>query len=408
MLLFLAAVLMTGAVAWALARPLLRPLAAPEAASAFNAAVYRDQLKELERDVARGALAESEAAVARTEIERRLLSAGARAETSATATGASRTAALLVGAAIAIAGGGIYLALGDPAAPDRPLSARVDGEKAIPGGDPMHGEMNDLMRQLAQKLESNPSDPQGWALMARSLMRLERAPEAVDAYRRAIDLSGGGDDALRAEYAEARIVAAEGVVDGEAQAIYAATLREDPANPQARYYLALARAQRGDRAGALSDWRALLADTPAEAPWREMLERQIGDAGGQAAPSRGPGAAEVDAAAQMSESERAAMIDTMVARLAARLEANPRDLAGWRQLARAYDVQGRAADAARAHERVLALAPADPAALWALGGYAKARGDTVVARRRWQTLERSLPPDAPERAQVREALAGLK
>lgn len=407
MLLFIAAFLVTGVVVWALTRPLLRPLTAPEAASAFNAAVFRDQLKELEREVARGAIAESEAAVARTEIERRLLAAATRAEAPAKVGAASRSAAMLVGAAVAIAAGGIYLTIGRPGAPDRPLSARVDTEKSIPGGDAMHGEMNDLVRQLAEKLEENPGDPQGWALMARSLMRLDRASEALGAYERAIRLSNGGDGALRAEYAEARIVAAQGAVDDTAREIYRAMLREDPQNAQARYYLATAKAQDGDTAGALADWRALLADTPAGAPWREMLEQRIAEASGAQAPARGPARADVEAAAQLSEGERAAMIEGMVARLAARLEQNPQDLAGWRQLARAYGVQGKSDDAARAHERVLALAPNDPDALWALGEYAKARGDKAGARRRWQKLERVLPPNAPERAQVRAALAGL-
>lgn len=412
MLLFVAAALLTAAVVWALARPLLRPLTAPEEASAYNLVVYRDQLKELERDVARGAVAEGDAVVARTEIERRLLAAGARTDAPEQTLRASQSAALLVGAAVVIAAGGIYFTLGRPSAPDRPLSARADTEKGIVGNDPMHGEMNDLLRQLQQKLEANPNDAQGWALMARSLMRLDRAPEAVESYERAISLSGGGDANLRAEYAEARIVAAEGIVDPKSQEIYRAMLREDPTSAQARYYLALARAQGGDRAGALADWRALLADTPPDAPWRGMLEQQIAEGGGTPAPApspqRGPSAADVEAAGKMSQGDRAAMIDGMVLRLAARLEQNPQDLAGWRQLARAYDVQGKAADASRAHERVLALAPNDPDALWALGNYAKARGDKAGARRRWQALERALPPNAPERAQVREALAGLK
>jgi cytochrome c-type biogenesis protein CcmH len=101
------------------------------------------------------------------------------------------------------------------------------------------------------------------------------------------------------------------------------------------------------------------------------------------------------------------MIEGMVAQLADRLKASPDDVAGWRRLARAYDVLGRADEAQRAHERVLALAPNDPDALWSLGQYAKMRGDRAAARRRWQALERVLPANAPERAQVRAALESL-
>lgn len=412
MLLFLFAALLAGAVAYALARPLLRPVAAPDQASAFNAAVYRDQLKELDREVARGAIAESEAAAARTEIERRLLAAATATEVVSAATKPSRTAAILVGVAVTIAAGGVYLTIGRPGEPDQPLRTRADSRTAVASNDPMHGQMDDLVQKLAQKLKDSPDDAQGWALMARSMMRMDRPADAVEAYKRAIDLSGGRDGALAGEYAEARIVAAEGQVDAESQSIYRQMLREEPGNPQARYYLALARLQRGDRAGALGDWQALLADTPADAPWRATLERQIADAGGSArapsVPPRGPSAADVQAAQGMSEGDRAAMIESMVMQLAARLKDNPNDLDGWRRLARAYDVLGRAADSVRAHERVLALSPNDAASLWALGMRAKERGDKADARRRWQALERALPKDAPERAQVREALESVR
>ena len=192
-------------------------------------------------------------------------------------------------------------------------------------------------------------------------------------------------------------------------------LRVGPGNPQARYYLALARTQSGDTAGALRDWRALLADTPPDAPWRETLERQIATAEGRPAPStspptespRGPTAADVDAAGAMSAGDRSAMIESMVAQLATRLKDNPNDLAGWRRLARAYTVLGRKDDARRANERVVALSPADPDALWALGLDAKERGDTNTARRRWQALEKSLPANSQDRAQVTAAIATL-
>ncbi|MDX2233571.1 MAG: c-type cytochrome biogenesis protein CcmI [Hyphomonadaceae bacterium] len=410
MLLIVFALLITAAVAWALARPLLAAVEAPADAAAFNTAVYRDQLEEVERDVARGVLGAPEAAAARTEIERRILAAakGAPApEAAAAVARAPKNAAVLVAAAVAAAAGGLYLALGDPAAPDQPLRARAPGGPVVAGGDAMHGQMDDLVRQLDAKLKENPDDPTGWALMARSLARLDRPADAIAAYERAITLTEGRDGALMAEYAEMRVIANGGVVDRDAEAIFARMLREQPGAPQGRYYLALAKAQRGDRAGALADWRALLADTPPDAPWRASLEQQIADASGAPAP-RGPDADAVKAAEAMSPAERGAMIDAMVNQLAERLKTNPDDLAGWRRLARAYDVQGRAADSARAHERVLALAPNDPEALWALGLFAQAQGDAAGARRRWQTLERTLPADAPERTQVRAALESLK
>ncbi len=429
MLLFMFAALITAAVVWALARPLLARLDAPAEAGAYNAAVYRDQLDEIARDVARGTLGEAEADAARTEVERRLLAAAQKATEKATekaagetgtstAAGVSKLAAGLVAGSVIAAAAGVYLLIGAPAAPDQPLRARADAETAIAGGDAMHGEMDDLVRKLDAKLKENPEDPQGWALMARSLARLERNADALAAYQRAVSLTKGADGALMAEYAEMRIIANDGVVDAEAEGIFARMLREEPGAPQARFYLALAKTQRGDAAGGLADWRALLSDSPLDAPWRPTLEARIAEASGGPPPltapppptpsgGRGPTAADVQAAGQMSDAERTAMIEGMVAQLAGRLKETPGDVEGWRRLARAYDVLGRGPDAARAHERVLALAPNDPNALWQLGLYAQSRGDKAEARRRWQALERALPANAPERAQVRDALAGL-
>ncbi len=416
MLLFLFAATITLAVAWALARPLLRPQQKPATADAFNATVYRDQLEEVRRDVERGALAEPEAAAARLEIERRLIAAGARSTDAADqSTSAPKFVAIAVGAGVVVAAAALYLTIGQPSTPDQPLRARADAGSAIAGGDAMHGQMDDLVRQLSAKLEQNPDDATGWALMARSLMRLERTEQALDAYKRAITLTNGTDGALAAEYAEARVIADDGVVDPEAQSIFEHMLRAEPGSPQARYYLALAKTQRGDVPGALRDWRALLADTPAEAPWRETLERQIATAEGRpapvqkstGAPARGPTAADVQAAGKMAPADRTAMIEGMVAQLAARLKTSPNDVDGWRRLARAYDVLERKPEAARAHERVLALAPNDPDALWSLGLYAKERGDNAAARRRWQSLEKSLPAGSPDRAQVTAAIETL-
>jgi cytochrome c-type biogenesis protein CcmH len=213
-----------------------------------------------------------------------------------------------------------------------------------------------------------------------------------------------------------RVIANEGVVDAEAEGIFNRMLREEPGAPQARYYLALAKAQRGDEAGALVDWRALLADTPEDAPWRQALQARIAEASGlPAAPpppqrpadARGPTKEQVEAAQSMQPGDQQAMIENMVSGLAERLKQNPNDLDGWRRLARAYDVLGREAEARRAHERVLALSPNDPASLWSLGQYAKQRGDKAEARRRWQALERALPKDAPERGDVQRALQSL-
>lgn len=113
----------------------------------------------------------------------------------------------------------------------------------------------------------------------------------------------------------------------------------DPKNPRADYYLGLAQLQSGDREGALKRWKALLEDTPADAPWHAGLEQAIAQASAPSAP--GPDADAVAAAQDMTPQARQQMIEGMVGRLADQLAQKPDDLDGWLRLIRAYQVLGQ-------------------------------------------------------------------
>ena len=392
MLFFLIAAALTLVVAAALVRPLLRDLAEPAPADRYNAAVYRDQLDELQRDAEREALPASEVAGARLEIERRLLGT-ARGGASA-AEGVRRApvaAAFALMALLVLGAGSIYIALGAPTTPDHPFKRELAASGAnaaavAPGPDGLHAQMDQMVVALQKKLAANPNDADGWGLLARSLMRLDRAAEAVPAYQRAIAASPSPNAQLDAEYAEARVIAANGQVDDGALALFNRLHAADPANPQARYYIALAKAQHGDTVGALADWRALVAASPKDAPWLPTVQQRIADVSGPganaaptaavpasaaapvaAADAPGPSAADVAAASSMSDADREKMIQGMVDGLAARLKQTPDDVDGWRRLARAYTVQGRTTEATDAERQVLRLDPSDQNAKAVLG-----------------------------------------
>ena len=130
--------------------------------------------------------------------------------------------------------------------------------------------------------------------------------------------------------------------------------------------LAIAKEQDGQFQSAIEDWRALLDKAPEDAPWREMVEKKIAtdeahlagkpvaeaegtppqELGAQS--EKGPSASDVAAAQNMSPVERQAMIETMVGRLAAKLEQDGSDLSGWLKLVRAYSVLDRKDDAVKA------------------------------------------------------------
>ncbi len=387
MLFFLIAAALTLVVAAALVRPLLRDLAEPAPADRYNAAVYRDQLDELQRDAERETLPAGEVAGARLEIERRLIGA-ARGGQAAPVEGMRRApvaAAFALTALLALSAGAIYIALGAPTTPDHPFKRELAGANAAavaPGVDGLHAQMNQMVVSLQKKLAANPNDADGWGLLARSLMRLDRAAEAVPAYQRAIAASPTPNAQLDAEYAEARVIAASGQVDDGALALFNRLHAADPANPQARYYIALAKAQHGDPVGAVADWQALIAASPKDAPWLPTVRQRIADASAPAAPAApttpsatpaaaaeaaGPSASDVAAASSMSDADREKMIQGMVDGLAGRLKQTPDDVEGWRRLARAYTVLGRTDQAADAERQVLRLDPSDQNAKAVLG-----------------------------------------
>lgn len=359
----------TAAVLVLLLWPLLKPPAAGAARARHDIEVYRDQLKEIEIERARGNLGPAEAEAARREIERRLLRAGDERETRLIPRSAAATA-LAVAIVVPIGAVALYLKLGQPSIPAQPLASRSLPKTDVAGGQA--GNVAELAAKLAERLKESPNDPQGWMLLGRSYMQVERFDDAAAAYARAAELAPDNVDAHMGA-AESQVYAAQGMVTPKAEAAFKSLLALDPRHPGARYYLALARAQAGDMQAAFEGWKALAADSAPDAPWQPVLRARLREAAQalkidlaealpQAAPPRGPTEEQMRAAANMSAEERQQMIRGMVESLAARLQDNPSDVEGWTRLARAYEVLGEAEKAkeARAKAEAAATAPAAP------------------------------------------------
>ncbi len=315
-------------------------------------AIFRRQLADVDAEAAQGRLGPDEAGAARAELTRRLLAAVDRREESVSAAGRPAEGAWRFGAAIGIAGLlpaaalAVYGAVGAPGAIDRTTTAASPHSPA---------EIAAAADQLKARLEREPGHADGWALLGRTFASLGRFAEARDAYRRAI-LLAPEQQGLHAELGEALVLEADGVVTAAAAAEFAKAADD----PRSRFYQAEAALQRGDKAAAEQGLRALLADAPADAPWRKGVAERLAEIAPdrpQAAASPGPGAGDIAAARSMSPDERQAMIRGMVERLAARLEANPGDKEGWTRLAHAYDVLGEPEKAAAARARADAPAP---------------------------------------------------
>jgi len=322
----------------ALIWPLLRRAPTmPEATRGL--AIYRDQLAEIERDREAGLITETEAGSARTEIERRILKAAEQPpEQAASEPGVRMFLTGLILGAVPAATVALYLAVGTPNAPDLVMSAASDEAMTA-------DQLADLARrQVAQ----------------------DRLAQAVETFTRAAARAPHRAD-LRSLLGEARVAAADGNVTELARLAFREAIGLDPRDPRARFYLGLARAQDGDLKGAIDDWLGLEADSGTDAAWRPMLADRLKLAADEAgidlevrraelAP-RGPTAADVAAAQQMSPADRQQMIRGMVDGLAARLADNPGDVEGWLRLARARRVLGEEADATEALRRATEAAP---------------------------------------------------
>jgi cytochrome c-type biogenesis protein CcmH len=330
MILWLAMAGLTAAVMAALVWPIMRR--APEAASRsqYDAAVYRDQLAELERDAARGIIGPAEADAARNEVSRRIL--GTLGDGKPADTGTVRSpgrSALWAALLVPIVAIPIYLWAGSPRLPDLPLQVRLDN--AVEAND-----LDALVARVESHLAKSPGDVAGWQVLAPVYRRMERFDDAANAYARILSL-GSPTAELFADYAEMRVYANQGLVTTAAVDPLEQALKLDPKNAKARFFIALADKQAGKTAEALAGWKALLADSAPDASWRALVQNEIAAI---EKPPPGPTQEQVAAAEQMTAADRENMIRGMVDGLEERLKADGKDLDGWRRLINARMVLG--------------------------------------------------------------------
>lgn len=460
MLFWIVAAAMTAAVVMVIIWPLARPAAAAGSRAAYDLEVYRDQLKELEREQESGLITPAQAGAARAEVGRRMLaleSAVSRnPDAPPAATGRTRLVAAVLALAIPVSALAVYLPLGSPDEPAQPFASRVP-----PRNEGVPAEVLAAVEKLKQSLTEEPDSIDGWILLGRTYTRMNRYEEAADAFRQARRLDPKDPD-IAAAFGDVAVNSNNGIVSEEARTAFEAALAARPDDPRAQFYLALARFQAGDMRGALDQWRTQMAHTPADAPWLPMLRAQItraaeslnipvAEAMPQSLPPRQAAAPDAKPAGQSDDLQRNEMVRTMVTSLAEKMKENPGDVDGWLRLARSYSVlrePDKALDAARqaaahgparadAHlvlaqtlidaanlpndrpsplpaEAVTALKaalsaePANPDALWLLGLDAAGSGRRDEAAGLWERLLTQLDPKGQDHAFVAARIKELK
>lgn len=271
--------LTVGLLLWPLLR---RPASGDYSRQQLNAAIYRDQFAELDRDLASGALSAADYELAKAELQRRLLD-DSGAESPAASLVPSKKTAMVVATLLPIAALTLYIGIGKPDAlygsAHQQRFAKEDIEQMVVG--------------LAAKLENEPENYRGWAMLARSYKVMGRFSEAARAYERTGPMLDTSAELL-VDYADSVAAAADGFNEKSLQLIDRA-LKIDPNNMQGLWMRGSAwfEAKKYDKA--MVDWEKLLANLPAGSEDAETIRRNIAEARSLGGQSLAPSKAKPDA-----------------------------------------------------------------------------------------------------------------
>lgn len=404
------AAVITALVVALIAWPFFRHRNQAQTTADYDVEVYKSQMRELDREVAEGLVGDQEAAAAKSEIARRLLAADTKRAGRAHAgwgVGLHRTTGVLVSVAVPVAAVVLYLGLGQPSAIDVPYSSRADEIAQMRQAQQRDlGNLGEMAVRLAERLENEPNDIDGWMLLGRTYMTMQEFGKAVDSFNKVIDLSPDDVDVYGA-LGEALVLAADGMVTKDAVVAFRKAQEiGDAGDPRASFYLAEADYQAGEHQKALDALVQLAWTAEPGAPWLGTVRSraiaiadELGKDGASLLPNApappamaaadqpGPTAEDIAAADQMAEADRQAMIRGMVDGLAAKLEDNPMDFQGWTRLIRARTVMGDMEQAQAELDKALELfarAPVPKAELRRLAGelgLSAAGGDENAAAR---------------------------
>ena len=332
-------------VAWVIMAPIMGARRGTEPTAAYDLRVYRDQLKEVDRDLERDVISAEDAARLRTEIGRKVLDADRRLSEAAPS---GKSGGLVLAAALlALFLGGafaLYWREGEPGNPDQPMTLRLaeakrayterpsqeaaEAKAKLPPPPQMAAEDAELIQKLRDTVAQQPDDPEGQRLLVVNETRSGNLVAARKAQQHYVQLLG--DQAKAGDYmhlAALMIESAGGIVTPEAEAALNSALKLDPQQPQSRYMQGIMYYQNGRPDLTFPLWRRLLEQGPPDAPWIGPIRAMIPDVAWLAgepnytppAAAPGPDAEAIAAADDMTPEERQQFIESMVGQLEGRL-----------------------------------------------------------------------------------------
>lgn len=391
-LLWIILTLMTSVAAVTIAVPLARRFD-PVSEKDKSISVYKDQIRELDRELEQEQIDEESAKLAKLEIERRIVAKARKEVDNAVPVSPKiRSFALVATCGFVVIGSTIlYTAIGKPGIPSAAFagksqpastglqsSATVTTNSSTAGQNPLNpvraGNVDQLIATLAARLQKQPNDAAGWRMLGWSYFNTEKYDKASEAYAKSVALVTDDPDTQSA-YGEALVRASQGFVTKKALAVFDKALALDANNPRAHFFKGLALEQAGNFSGAIEIWIKTLNEAPTDADWVESLDQRVRELAAAKSidlsgrlpglknvapstaikPEKGPTVADIQAAAGMKPEDRQAMIRGMVDQLAERLNDKPRDADGWIKLMRSRMVLSEPEAAQMAFERALKI-----------------------------------------------------
>jgi cytochrome c-type biogenesis protein CcmH len=271
-----AAVMLVVALAFLLVPLLTHRSAVDVDRDASNLALLRDQVRELDADLAAGTLSPEQHEQSKRELEARVLEESVAAPGKAAIdTRSGAITAAVLGASVPVLAVAAYLAWGG-----------IDAFSPHPGGgaataaDGQHdlspAKVEEMVGRLAARLEQEPGNAEGWVVLARTYSSMGRFPEAARAYERAVALLPG-DAGLLADYADA-LGATQNGLAGKPTQIIEQALKADPTQWKALALAGTAAFDRREYAAAVAYWERLKATVPPTAPIAKSIDDSIAEA----------------------------------------------------------------------------------------------------------------------------------
>jgi cytochrome c-type biogenesis protein CcmH len=267
-----AALLVVGALLFILPPLLRRKGTGTVARNSVNAAVYRDQLRELEADRAAGTIADEGYEQARRELEARVLQDVTTEDAPSTPRVRARATAIAAGVAVPVFATLLYLLVGMPQALSPETLAAGDNGHAID-----QQQLIAMVEKLAERMKENPDNPDGWVMLARSYSVIGRFQDAANAYKEAVARIPDSAQLL-ADYADALAMAQDRNLTGEPEKLVARALKIDPDNVKARALAGTIAFDRKNYADAVMHWEHILKTAPPDSKLRSSVQSSIAEA----------------------------------------------------------------------------------------------------------------------------------